>query len=154
MRDGTKAWWILAAALLAAALVGVIALATLRPAGQTPAPSGETPGPSLAGPIAYIEGFATAGPVCPVVQSPSPSECRSRPVAGAVIVASHADQGEVARATTAPDGSYRIAIHGFGTFTLTALPIEGLMGAPEPVTVNLNPPETRRVDFEYDTGIR
>jgi hypothetical protein len=60
----------------------------------------------------------------------------------------------VARVTTAADGSYRITIHGYGTYTITALPVQGLMGVPVPVTVTLEPTETRRVDFEYDTGIR
>jgi hypothetical protein len=151
---------------LALVLVGAIVVVLLvgtaqrfgqtpNPSGQTASPSAQTPEPSFAGDVAFIIGTVTAGPVCPVEQSPLPSACAPRPVAGAVITAGNADQSEVARATTAADGSYRIAIHGFGPYTVTALPVAGLMRAPAPVMVTLDPPaDTKRVDFEYDTGIR
>ena len=149
------------ALLLVAAIVIVVLVGIGQRAGQTSGPSGEAPSPSdrgsdpiPAGPLAYVVGSVTAGPVCPVERNPPDPSCAPRPVAGAVITASFAGQGEVARATTAPDGSYRILIHGYGTYTLTALPVQGLMNAPAPVTVTLDPMETRRVDFEYDTGIR
>jgi hypothetical protein len=70
-----------------------------------------------------------------------------------VITVSTAEQGEWARASTAADGSYRILLHGYGTVTVTALPVQGLMVTPAPVTVTLDPMETERVDFEYGTGI-
>jgi hypothetical protein len=144
-----RGWLAVAAlAILAAVVLGVV----LAHPG-TPGPSG-TPAVSITGPISYVEGLVTAGPVCPVVRSPEPSECAPRPVAGAVIAASFAGQGEVARATTGPDGTYRLTIYGFGTCTLTALPVQGLMRAPAPVTVTLESTRTERVDFEYDTGIR
>jgi hypothetical protein len=150
------------ALVLVGAIVVVLLVGTAQrfgqtpsPSGQTPSPSGQTPEPSPAGNIAFIIGTVTAGPVCPVERSPLPSSCVPRPVAGAVIAASFAGQGEVARATTAADGSYRITIHGWGPYTVTALPVAGLMRAPAPVMVTLDPPtDTKRVDFEYDTGIR
>ncbi|MGD0018109.1 MAG: carboxypeptidase-like regulatory domain-containing protein [Candidatus Limnocylindrales bacterium] len=154
MRGAVKVSWRWLAALVLVAAVVVVLAATAQRAGQTPGASGQSPEPTPAGPIAYVVGSVTAGPVCPVVQSPAPSSCDPRPVAGAVITVSFADQGEVARATTAADGSYRITIHGYGTVTVTALPLAGLMGAPAPVTVTLEPTETRRLDFDYDTGIR
>jgi hypothetical protein len=154
--------------LLVAAIVVVILVGIGQRAGQTPGPSGAAPSPSEpasghsnqgtdpipAGPFAYVVGSVMAGPFCPVERNPPDPSCAPRPVAGAVITASFAGQGEVARATTAPDGSYRILIHGYGTYTLTALPAQGFMNAPAPVAVTLDPMETRRVDFEYDTGIR
>ena len=156
------------ALLLVAAIVAVVLVGIGQRAGQTPGPSGQTASPSgqtaspsdrgsdpiPAGPISYVVGTVTAGPVCPVERNPPDPSCEPRLVAGAVITASFAGQGEVARATTAPDGSYRILIHGYGTYTLTALPVRSLMNAPAPVAVTLDPMETRRVDFEYDTGIR
>lgn len=149
------------ALLLVAAIAVVVLVGIGQRAGQTPSPSGQASSPSdqgsdpiPAGPFTYVVGTVTAGPVCPVEQNPPASSCGPRPVAGAVIIASFAGQGEVARATTAPDGSYRILMHGYGTYTVTALPVQGLMRAPAPVTVTLDPMETRRVDFEYDTGIR
>jgi hypothetical protein len=149
------------ALLLVAAIAVVVLVGIGQRAGQTPSPSGQASSPSdqgsdpiPAGPFTYVVGTVTAGPVCPVEQSPPASSCGPRPVVGAVITASFAAQGEVARATTAPDGSYRILMHGYGTYTVTALPVQGLMRAPAPVTVTLDPMETRRVDFEYDTGIR
>jgi hypothetical protein len=74
-------------------------------------------------------------------------------VAGAVITVSTAEQGEWSRASTGPDGSYLILLHGYGTVTVTALPVQGLLHTPEPVVVTLNPMDTKRVDFEYGTGI-
>jgi hypothetical protein len=149
------------ALLLVAGIVVVILVGIGQRAGQTPGPAGSASSPSNqgsdptpAGPISYVVGSVTAGPVCPVERNPPDPSCRPRPVAGAVITASFAGQGEVARATTAPDGSYRITIRGYGTYTLTALPVQRFMHAPAPVTVTLDPMETRRVDFEYDTGIR
>jgi hypothetical protein len=149
----TRRLWPAAVAIVVLGAVVVGAVLVLAHPGTQPG-SGGTPGPSIAGPISYVEGRATAGPVCPVVRSPEPSECAPRPVAGAVIVASNPGQGEVARATSGADGSYRLTIYGFGSFTLTALPVQGLMRAPAPVTVTLVSTETKRVDFEYDTGIR
>jgi hypothetical protein len=37
--------------------------------------------------------------------------------------------------------------------TVTALPVQGLLNTPNPVVVTLNPMDTKRVDFEYGTGI-
>ncbi|MGZ6265632.1 MAG: hypothetical protein ACXWN4_01825 [Candidatus Limnocylindrales bacterium] len=156
------------ALLLVGAIVAVLAVGTALRFGQTPKSSGptagssaQTPNPSSqeseplpAGPISYVVGTVTAGPVCPVERSPLPSSCAPRPVAGAVITASFAGQGEIARAMTAADGSYTIIIHGYGTYTVTALPVAGLMNAPAPVTVTLAAFETKPVDFQYDTGIR
>jgi hypothetical protein len=157
------------ALLLVAAIVIVVLVGIAQRAGQTSGPSGHSPSPSGAasspsnqasdpipafGPFTYVVGTVTAGPVCPVERNPPDPACAPRPVAGAVITATFSGQGEVARATTAPDGSYRILIDGYGTYTLTALPVQGLMNAPAPVAVTLDPMETRHVDFEYDTGIR
>lgn len=168
-RIRAKASWRWPTALLLVAAIAVVVLVGIgQRAGQTPGPSGQTPNssgqksspseqgsdPTPAGPISYVVGTVTAGPVCPVEQNPPAPSCAPRPVAGAVITASFAGQGEVARVTTAADGSYRITIHGYGTYTVTPLPVQGLMRAPAPVTVTLDPMDTRRVDFEYDTGIR
>ena len=150
------------ALVLVGAIVVVLLVGTAQRFGQTPSPTAQTPNPSsqepepsLAGGITFVVGTVTAGPVCPVEQSPLPSACAPRPVAGAVITASFEGRGEVARATPAVDGSYLITIHGYGTYTVTALPVAGLMRAPAPVTVTLDPPtDTKRVDFQYDTGIR
>ncbi len=44
---------------------------------------------------------------------------------------------------------------GFGAITITALPVRGLVGTPARVTVTVDPSDnSRRVDLQYDTGIR
>jgi hypothetical protein len=157
-RTGVRGWGTLGALVAIAALLSVVVFAAWRatqgpavqPTGSTPPPNAVTP----AGPVSYIVGTATAGPYCPVERIPPASECAPRPVVGAVIVATYPGQGEVARATTAPDGSYRIELHGYGTYTVIALPVPSVMNAPAPVTVSLEPMSTKRVDFQYDTGIR
>jgi hypothetical protein len=100
-------------------------------------------------------GTITAGPVCPVEQSPPDPQCAPRPVEGAVIVATDAGGDEVGRATSDADGSYLLAVGETGTVLISGLPVAGLMGTPSPVSLTLNAPsEVHRLDFEYDTGIR
>jgi hypothetical protein len=113
------------------------------------------PAPTPAGPPPMIEGTVTAGPVCPVERaSPDPS-CAPRPVKGAVIVvADAATKAEVARASTAPDGSYAVVVPQTGALIVTGQPVPGLMGVPAPVTITLRPGEDRRLDLTYDTGLR
>ena len=100
-------------------------------------------------------GTITAGPVCPVEQSPPDPQCAPRPVEGAVVVATNASGEEVGRTTSAADGSYELAVTESGYVLITALPVAGLMGTPSPVSLTLiAPSEVHRLDFEYDTGIR
>jgi hypothetical protein len=93
--------------------------------------------------------------VCPVEQSPPDPRCAPRPVAGAVIVATNAAGHEVGRTTSAADGSYELTLGQTGTVLITGLPVEGLMGQPQPVQITVSSPGSiERVDLEYDTGIR
>ena len=118
-------------------------------------PTNPSPVVSFAGGPPSVTGTVTAGPVCPVEQSPPDPKCAARPVAGAVIVATDASGQEVGRATSAADGSYQVIVGETGTVLISALPVAGLTGAPAPVTVTLAAPsETERIDLEYDTGIR
>ena len=63
---------------------------------------------------------------------------------------------EVARTTSGPDGRYRITVATSGTFSVSGMPVAGLMGAPRPVTITLAAGigGVQAVDLEYDTGIR
>ncbi len=100
-------------------------------------------------------GTITAGPVCPVEQSPPDPRCAPRPVAGAIVVATDSGGQEVGRATSAADGSYQMVVGETGVVIISALPVAGLMGAPAPVSITLaGPGETEHVDLAYDTGIR
>lgn len=131
------------------------------PSGGTSSPAGPSPtasptrGPTPAGGPSRVLGSVTAGPVCPVEQSPPNPGCAPRPVAGAVIVATNAAGQEVGRATSESDGSYALTVTETGTVVITALPVDGLMGVPQPVTITLPSPGTvEHLDLEYDTGIR
>jgi hypothetical protein len=76
-------------------------------------------------------------------------------VSGAVIIATVAGGREVGRATTGPDGTYELFVSQTGDVTLTAQPVAGLMGVPQPVSVSLTAPgQVEHLDLEYDTGIR
>jgi hypothetical protein len=66
--------------------------------------------PAEGGP--WIAGRAVAGPVCPVERIPPDPACADRPVAGAVIVIRDAGGAEVARATTAEDGTFLVGVPG------------------------------------------
>jgi hypothetical protein len=102
-----------------------------------------------------IAGYVLAGPVCPVITDPPDPACADRPVAGAEIVVHDASGTEVARAFSARDGTYAIGLAP-GSYTVAALPVEGLMVAPQaqPVTVPDSAKEPIQVDLVYDTGIR
>jgi hypothetical protein len=140
------------AALLLAACVP----AAGTPSATTPAPTASaSAGPTAAGGPPMVIGTVTAGPVCPVEKMPPDPRCAPRPVAGAVIVATGADGHEAGRATSAADGSYELTLTETGTVLLTGLPVQGLMGQPQPVQVTVSSPgAVERVDLQYDTGIR
>ncbi len=131
------------AALAASLLAGCAAGGTSAPA------------PSLGGSAPSISGTVTAGPVCPVERIPPLPGCSPRPVGGAVVVVDDSSGREVARATTGTDGTYRVAVPATGMFTVSALPVQGLMRPPAPITVTLPAPgASATADLEYDTGIR
>jgi hypothetical protein len=114
-----------------------------------------SPFTSPAGGPPIVAGTVTAGPVCPVEKSPPDPQCAPRPVAGAVIVATDLAGDEVGRAVSGADGSYELVVTEGGTVLVTGQPVDGLMGAPTPVTLTLTfPSEHERIDLQYDTGIR
>jgi len=136
---------------LVTVLLGVVLLSCTTPAGT----GGPSPIVSPAGPPPSVTGVVTVGPVCPVERIPPDPSCAPRPVGGAVVEALDASGREVARATTAADGSYLLTVGETGTFTITAQPMAGFMRTPTPMTVTLAlPGTTERVDLEFDTGIR
>jgi Carboxypeptidase regulatory-like domain len=101
-----------------------------------------------------VRGIVTSGPTCPVVTNPPDPSCADRPVAGAVLVFRDASGTEVARVTSAEDGSFAVELAP-GAYQLVAQPSEGLMGTPGPsdVGVEAGQPMTE-VTVSYDTGIR
>ena len=101
-----------------------------------------------------IRGTVTAGPTCPVERDPPDPACAARPVAGAVLVFSDADGTAVARATSAADGTFSVELAP-GAYRLTAQPVDGLMGTPEPMEVEVVAGEPMtELQVSYDTGIR
>lgn len=101
-----------------------------------------------------VRGTVSAGPTCPVERDPPDPGCAPRLVAGAVLVVTDAAGAEVARATSAEDGTFSIELDP-GSYRLTAPPFEGLMGTPEPMdfAVEAGGPMTE-LQVSYDTGIR
>jgi len=136
-------------------LVACALVAGCSPGSTASPPTNPSPVVSFAGGPPSVTGTVTAGPVCPVEQSPPDPKCAARPVAGAVIVATDASGQEVGRAMSAADGSYLVIVGQTGTVLISALPVAGLTGVPAPVTVTLAAPsEVAGIDLEYDTGIR
>ncbi len=114
-----------------------------------------TPIVSLAGGPGGLTGMITAGPVCPVEQSPPDPKCAPRPVAGAVVIAKDATGDELGRTTSLADGSYTLPIGTKGTVEILALPVPGLLRPPATVAVSfVDQREWQRLNLEYDTGIR
>jgi hypothetical protein len=100
-----------------------------------------------------IGGVATAGPVCPVEKNPPDPACAPRPVVGAVLVFRDAAGTEVARTTTAIDGTYFAELPQ-GFYVVVPQPAEGLMGTPGPQSVTVIEGAAVRLALVYDTGIR
>src|SRR5688500_13912350 len=101
-----------------------------------------------------VRGIALAGPTCPVVTVPADPACADRPVEGAVIVALDDAGVEVARATTAADGTFTIGLAP-GSYRLVPQLVEGLMGiATEQEIVVAAGEPMAELTFAYDTGIR
>lgn len=101
-----------------------------------------------------VRGIVTAGPTCPVQRDPPDPACAERRVAGAVLVFTLVAGTEVGRVTSAADGSFSVELAP-GAYRLTAQPVEGLMGTPEPMDVEVvaGQPMTE-LQVSYDTGIR
>ena len=110
------------------------------------------PGPSpLASPIGGISGTALAGPTCPV-ERPGDPACAARPVAGATIRIRDATGSELATIVTDATGRFRVALPP-GVYTVVGQPVEGLMGNPGPVDVEVGEADVT-IELSYDTGIR
>jgi hypothetical protein len=100
-----------------------------------------------------VRGTVTAGPTCPVETQPPDPACAARPVAGAVLVFSDAGGTEVARATSAADGTFTVELAP-GAYRLTPQSVDGLMGTPAAMDVVVEAGPPTEVQVSYDTGIR
>ena len=96
---------------------------------------------------------ATAGPICPVEQTPPDPACAPRPVAGAAIVIKDGAGTVLAIGLTGFLGTLDLAI-GPGMYTVEASPVEGYMGTPAPTPVTVVEGSVAPVELSYDTGIR
>ncbi len=94
-----------------------------------------------------------AGPVCPVETEPPDPNCAPRPVAGAELVIRSPDGREAVRGVSDDDGIVGLPLAG-GAYYVEALPVEGLMLAPEPVAFSVLPGGELQLELAYDTGIR
>lgn len=132
-----------------------LALVACTPAATAPPVRTASPSASPAAGLVNVTGFAHAGPTCPVEKVPPDPACADRPVAGAVLVATTAAGVEVARARSAADGMFSLAIPP-GDYVLVPQPVAGLMGTAQPLPFRVpadgvSPPP---LDIAYDTGIR
>ena len=110
------------------------------------------PGPSpVASPTGGISGIALAGPTCPVERPDDPA-CAPRPVAGATILIRDAAGADIATVVTDAAGRFAVALPP-GIYTVAGQPVEGLMGNPLPLDVEVAEGDVT-VELSYDTGIR
>ena len=123
-------------------LIGVLALAACGPADPSRTAGGGTTG---------IAGTAVAGPVCPV-ERPGDPACAPRPVAGATILIRDATGADVATIVTDAAGRFQVALPP-GVYTVVGQPVEGLMGNPAPLDVEVSEGDVT-IELSYDTGIR
>ena len=95
----------------------------------------------------------SAGPVCPVERNPPDPNCAARPVAGAMIVIRDAGGAQIAQLTSDAKGHATTDLPP-GSYVIEAMPAAGLMGTPQPLTVQLTDAASGIVTLSYDTGIR
>ena len=101
-----------------------------------------------------VRGTVSAGPTCPVAHDPPDPNCAERPVAGALLVITDAAGNEVSRVTSAGDGSFSVELAP-GAYRVTAEPVDGLMGTPAPIDVQVEAGQPMtELQVSYDTGIR
>jgi hypothetical protein len=98
-----------------------------------------------------VELRAFAGPVCPVETQPPDPACAPRPVTATVEV--RRDGASVASVTLAGDGRRLVPLPP-GRYTVEAAPVEGLMGTPAILEVEIPVDGWVTADLAYDTGIR
>jgi hypothetical protein len=117
-----------------------------------PVPPDAWPSPIGAGQTGIV-GVALAGPVCPVETVPPDPDCAPRPVADAVVLIRESGGSEVARVTTAADGSFFAALSA-GDYLVEPQPVEGMMGTASVLEVTVSEGLAAQVQLDYDTGIR
>jgi hypothetical protein len=139
----------------AACLVGAVLLLVVGAC--TPSPSGGGASPSASAAVAAsVTGMVHAGPVCPV-EKPGDPACADRPVKGAVLVVTTVAGAEIARATSAADGTFSLALPP-GDYVVVPQPVDGLMGTARPLPFQVPAAgagvSPTPLDVAYDTGIR
>jgi hypothetical protein len=88
-----------------------------------------------------------------VEKNPPDPACAPRPVDGAVLVIQDAAGTEVARTTTAVDGTFFAELPA-GFYIVTPQPTNGLLGTAGPQSVTVTDGAVVRLAIAYDTGIR
>jgi hypothetical protein len=96
---------------------------------------------------------AQAGPTCPVERVPPDPACRSRPVAGAMILILDGSGNTVAKAVTNAQGDAFAPVPP-GDYVVQPQPVDGLMGGAEQVPITVAGDAPAMVTVVYDTGIR
>jgi hypothetical protein len=101
-----------------------------------------------------VRGVVVAGPTCPVETIPPQSGCEAKPVEGAILLIEDGDGSQVARATSAADGTFQVVLAP-GGYRIVPQPVDGLMGTAGASTFRLEVGEPWiELDIAYDTGIR
>ena len=104
------------------------------------------------GPGYEVFGVALAGPVCPVETNPPDPACAPRPVVDASVLALP-DSGDPVEAITDANGRFSFVLEP-GRYQIIAQPVEGLMGNPAPIEVEVGSAAIDLGVLPYDTGIR
>lgn len=104
--------------------------------------------------LGFILGTVVAGPQCPVQQDPPQPGCEDKPVVEAPMIITGDPLGGVPiPVTTDRNGGFFIALEP-GNYVVTAQPVTGYMGTPEPVKVTVRGGGQEEINLYYDTGIR
>jgi hypothetical protein len=128
----------------------------LQSEGGSAVPPDAWPAPSATAGGAIDTGLhirAVAGPTCPVERVPPDPGCAPRPVSNAVVTIVDDAGVEAARVVLDATGQAVVDVEP-GVYTVNGQGVTGLMGGPEPQSVEVTDGAVAEVVVAYDTGIR
>ena len=125
--------------------VAAVALAAVFLVGACAGPA------ATAAPDTGVKGTVTLGPTCPVEQAGQPP-CVT-PYVATLVIASAKDGKEVARVTSAADGTFQVALLP-GDYVIVPQPGGDNYPTGQPVAAHVTAGAFTEVAVLYDTGIR
>jgi hypothetical protein len=99
-----------------------------------------------------VSGDVVASPTCPVESDPPDPNCAPAPVPGAHLEFRR-DNEKVGDVVVDQNGHFTVDLPE-GDYVVIGLPVDGLIGTPDPTDFTAGPGLAPELTITYDTGIR